>query len=153
MAFVLIQTKFLWFAELQWFAYIFGGVISALTVVQLLREDLTWADWVYFLGFLTPMTTAFVLMLANPTQILYVKANWYLGFFTFILGFLYYVAQSVLLVILYMELSNPPSDPAFTTAALAPLSKGTDIQTLLGYGSWAHQTYLALPDAVRIAMF
>lgn len=74
------------------------------------------------------MMTTFVLMLINPTQILYVKSNWYIGFFTFILAFFYYVAQSVLLVLLYLQLANPPSDPAFTTAALAPMSDGsTDI--------------------------
>lgn len=73
-----------------------------MTLVQLLRMDLTWADWVYFLGVLVPMATCFCLMLINPTQILYVKANWYFGFFTFILGFMYYVAQSVLLVLMYL---------------------------------------------------
>ena len=113
----LLQKNFLGFADLKWFAYIFGGVCSALTLVELLRMDQTWADWVYFLGFLTPMATCFVLMLMYPTKVLYIKANWYIGFFTFILAFFFYVAQSVLLVLVYLKLIEPPTNPIYTTAA------------------------------------
>ena len=99
----------------------------ALTLVELLREDLTWADWVYFLAFLTPMTTTFILFLIKANQILYVKVYWYFGFFTFIVAFFYYVAQSVLLVLMYLELVNPPTNPAFTTAAQSAASQSTTI--------------------------
>ena len=65
--------------------------------------------------------TSFILFLANPTQKeFYAKTMWYLGFFTYVVAFVFYVAQSVLLVLLYFQLSTPPSDPVFTTAAFAP---------------------------------
>lgn len=59
----------------------------------------------------------------------------------------------MLLVLLYFQLSTPPSDPVFTTAAFASLSTDEDIQTLLGFGSWAHQTYKAMPLTIRANIF
>ena len=126
-----------------------------MVIVQLVREDLTWPDWVYFLGFLTPMMTSFILFLANPTQkTFYAKVMWYLGFFTYVLSVLYYIAQSILLILLYVQLSSPPSDPVFTTAAYAPpTASSNDVQSLLGFGSWAHQTYKAMPEGIRANIF
>ena len=84
--------KFLWLGEPSWFQYVFGITCTALTVLQLVRQDLQWADWVFFLGFLTPMTTCFLCAVILGSDVLYLKGNWYFGFFTFIIACIYYVA-------------------------------------------------------------
>jgi len=143
MAFPILLTDFLWFADLKWFAYIYGGVCAALSLVQLFRDGLGWVDWILWLGVLTPMGTCFLLLMVDMTKVLYIKANWYFSFFTYCVSFCYTVTQTVLITLMVSTLADTPSS--------SDLNKSTE--ELFAYGSWAHQAFIALPEGFRDVAF
>ena len=66
-AFPVTVDKTLWVTAytLEYGTWTLGGVMSFCTIWYMFWPDISWIDWVFFLGAATPMTASFITLLAT----------------------------------------------------------------------------------------
>jgi len=95
--------KFLWVTDLKYGSWVYGGIMLAVCIYCIFVNNLNWGGWIFFLLGAVPMSVTFIYMLAkrNDSKLwFYVWVNWYFTFFTFCLGSLQTIIQTVILSVM-----------------------------------------------------
>ena len=103
MAWSITVDKFLWVTDLKIGAYVYGGIMTVVTLYFIFANNLGWGGWIFMMLGSIPMMVTFILMLAkmNDDKLwFYVWINWYFTFFSFCLGSLQTIIQTIVLSVM-----------------------------------------------------
>ena len=106
MAFALVQTKFFGVLDLKYGVWIYGLLMLAMSVFFIIVPQLTIQDWIVFVGVCTPASALLILQIIWPDKFAYAWANWYFSFLAYILGTIYIIMQTLLLLSLQSEIGH-----------------------------------------------
>lgn len=104
MAFALVQSKFLGVMDLKWGVWIYGFIMLFFSVYFILVPTLTFQDWIAFIGICSPASSLLILQVIWPDKFAYAWANWYFSFLAYILGTIYIILQTFMLISLKSEI-------------------------------------------------
>eukprot|EP00354_Favella_ehrenbergii_P006312 CAMPEP_0170458208 /NCGR_PEP_ID=MMETSP0123-20130129/5242_1 /TAXON_ID=182087 /ORGANISM="Favella ehrenbergii, Strain Fehren 1" /LENGTH=222 /DNA_ID=CAMNT_0010722255 /DNA_START=22 /DNA_END=690 /DNA_ORIENTATION=- len=104
MAFALAQTKFLGVIDLKYGVWIYGSLMLLFSLYFIVVPQLTLQDWIAFVGITSPASALLVLQVIWPDKFAYAWANWYFSFLAYILGTLYIIMQTFLILKLKSEI-------------------------------------------------
>lgn len=103
MAWSITVEKFFWVTDLKYGAWAYGAIMTIVSFYSIFISNLGWGGWLFFILGSVPMTVTFTYMLIKDSDAklwFYVWINWYFTFFTFCLGSLQTIIQTVVLAIM-----------------------------------------------------
>ena len=95
--------KFLFFTDLKYGAWSYGGVMTAIVFYSIFINVLGWGGWIFYMFGALPMMVSFIMQMVNNSESnlwLYVWINWYITFFVFCLGTLQTIIQTGILSVM-----------------------------------------------------
>ncbi len=101
--------KFLFFTDLKYGAWSYGGVMTAIVFYSIFINVLGWGGWIFYMFGALPMMVSFIMQMVNNSESnlwLYVWINWYITFFVFCLGTLQTIIQTCILFVLIVKSVN-----------------------------------------------
>ena len=104
--FPLAQEKFLGVMELKYGVWIYGFLMLFASLYFIYVPQLTLQDWIVFVGVCTPASALLILQIIWPDKFAYAWANWYFSFVAYILGTIYIIMQTLLLMSLKSEIGT-----------------------------------------------
>ena len=164
MAWTLTTSEFLWFTDLKWGAWAYAGVMTVVVIYCVFVQNLGWGGWIFFLLGAIPMMVSGILIIMkrnDPMHWFYVWTNWYTTFFSFCLGSLQTIIQTIVLSVMIANAGKPRVDYPETPAEIFVEPVSEEIppeENTFAYNHFdfmAKQGYKALPSRFSevIALF